>query len=93
MRFKIVGNYRTALTRQITEAVRIRNRGKSVLNSKGEYDRCRIHRLTIGTDERPDGGITVTETEGTTMEDMVGEQYLWATGKRWIRVKGRVKKT
>ena len=77
------------LTRQITEAVRIRNRGKSVLNSKGEYDRCRIHRLTIGTDERPNGGITVTETEGTTMEDIVGEQYL--LGKRKEMDRGKMK--
>ena len=37
--FKLVGTFRTALSRQIMEAVvRIRGRGTSVLNSKGEYD-------------------------------------------------------
>ena len=50
MVFKVVGTFRTALSRQIMEAVRKRGRGKSVLNSKGEYDRCKIHRLTIGSD-------------------------------------------
>ena len=86
-----MGNFRTALTRQITEAVRIRNRGKSVLNSKGEYDRCRIHRLTIGTDERSDGGITITEPESKTKEDMMGEHYL--LGKRKELDRGRMKYT
>ena len=89
MRFKIVGNFRTALTRQITEAVRIRNRGKSVLNSKGGYNRCRIHRLTIGTGEMTDGGIMATETEGTTKEDVVGEHYLLEKRKELDR--GRMK--
>ena len=79
MRFKIVGNYRTALSRQIAEAIRIRKRGTSVLNSKGEYDRCRIHRLTIGKEESSHGGTT-TEIEGNTTEDVAGEQYLM--GKR-----------
>ena len=49
MRFKIVGNYRTALTRQITEAVRIRRRGGegAVLNSKAEFNRCFLPRLKL----------------------------------------------
>ena len=41
--------YRTALSRQIGEACRIRRRGGqgNILNSKSEYDRCRIPRLIV----------------------------------------------
>ena len=41
--------YRTALSRQIGEAVRIMRRGGEgmVLNSKSEFDRCRIPRLQV----------------------------------------------
>ena len=46
---KAVKYYRSALTRQIGEAVRIRRRGGAgrILNSKAEYDRCRIPRLVV----------------------------------------------
>ena len=41
--------FKSALTRQIAEAVRIRRRGGagSILNSKAEFDRCRIPRLVV----------------------------------------------
>ena len=41
--------HRTALSRQLGEAVRIRRRGGagSILNSKSEYDRCKIPRLVL----------------------------------------------
>ena len=51
MTFKVVGTFKSALPRQIFEAVRIRRRGDDVLNSKGEYNRSRIHRLTIDRGE------------------------------------------
>ena len=51
MLFKVVGTFRSALSRQIFEAVRIKNRGIHALNSKGEYNRCRIHILTIREDD------------------------------------------
>ena len=51
MVFKMVGKYKTALARQVTEAVMIRRRGTMALNSKSEYDRCRIHRLTVGEEQ------------------------------------------
>ena len=57
MSFKVLGNYRTALSMQIAEAIRIRKRGTAALNSKGEYDRCRIHRLTIETEVKQDLGL------------------------------------
>ena len=42
--FKVVSLHRTALNRQIREAVRIRRRGGagSILNSKAEFNRCHI---------------------------------------------------
>ena len=85
MRFKVLGNFRTALSRQIAEAIRIRRRGTVVLNSKGEYDRCRIHRLTIGNEENLPTGITTTETEGNTREDVAGEQFLMGKRKNMDR--------
>ena len=51
MTFKVIGTFKSALSRQIFEAVRIRGRGKLALNSRAEYDRCKIHRLTIDKDE------------------------------------------
>ena len=43
--------FSTALTRQIAEATRIQIWGEEiVLNSKSEYNRCKIGRLTIGDD-------------------------------------------
>ena len=38
MRFKVLGNFRTALTRQITEARRVRKREASVLNRGNRTD-------------------------------------------------------
>ena len=50
---RAVKYYKTALTRQIGEAVRIRRRGGAgmILNSKSEFDRCKIPRLVIEEQE------------------------------------------
>ena len=47
--FKVISHHRTALSRQVKEAVRIRRRGGSgnILNSKGEFNRCYIPRMTV----------------------------------------------
>ena len=45
-----VKSFQDALTRQVSEAVRISMRGEGILNSKTEYSRCRIPRLTIDTE-------------------------------------------
>ena len=43
---------KTALTRQISEAIRISKWGEErVINSKGEYNRCKIGRLTLENQE------------------------------------------
>ena len=46
---RAVAFHRSALTRQVGEAVRIGIRGgaRRILNSKSEYDRCKIPRLVI----------------------------------------------
>ena len=47
--FKVVSTHRSALSRQIREAVRIRRRGGAghILNSKSDFNRCHIPRLVV----------------------------------------------
>ena len=46
---RVVGHFRSALTRQVAEAVRIARWGEEVvLNSKSEFNRCQLGRLTLG---------------------------------------------
>ena len=47
----VVVCYRDALSRQVGEAVRIELRGEDLLNSKAEFNRCRIPRMTINKDD------------------------------------------
>ena len=49
-RFKIIRSFKYAMTRQISESVRIELRGEGVLNSRSEYSRCRLPRLVIDHD-------------------------------------------
>ena len=46
-KFKILSTFTDPLTRQIAESVRIERSGVEILNSKSEYSRCRVPRLTI----------------------------------------------
>ena len=50
-KIKIVGSFRDALSRQISESVRIDLRGGNVLNSKTEYSRCTLPRLTVDREQ------------------------------------------
>ena len=86
--FKIVGAPRSALRRQVGEAIRIRNRGGegSILNAKGEYNRCTITRLTLGEEQEGE------KTKPQQMDEGEGEQaYQWIEneGKNWILKKSR----
>ena len=48
---RVVGQYRTALERQVGEAVKIldaQRKGKNLLNSKSEFNRCKLPRLYVG---------------------------------------------
>ena len=50
----------TALTRQLSEAVRIQRLGEDVvLNSCGEYDRCTIGRLTLNKNNKKKDNMTI----------------------------------
>ena len=56
---KVVRRHQTALFRQVHEAVRLhrisKNPGVKILNSKGEYNRCKLPRLQVqGQDEFKD---------------------------------------
>ena len=51
---KVVSSFQDALSRQLSEAVRIESRGGNVLNSKAEYSRSRIPRLRIDKEEWKD---------------------------------------
>ena len=69
---KVVKYYSSALRRQVGEAIRIRRRGESVLlNSKAEYSRCNITRLTLPevTPEKPEG-----DRSGEGEEEWQGER-------------------
>ena len=45
-KFRVVKSFRSALDRQIAEAIRIELRG-SILNRRGEYNRCSLTRLGV----------------------------------------------
>ena len=50
----------TALTRQLSEAVRIQRLGEDVvLNSRGEYNRCTIGRLTLNEDNKKKDNVNI----------------------------------
>ena len=93
---QVIGSYRDALSRQVGEAVRIDLRGEDVLNSKAEFNRCRLPRLTINRDDwlfksdqntviaKPKEGTEVTgefPEAGGTFDDELGESALWNLGK------------
>ena len=46
-KFNLISSFKDALTRQISEAVRIERGRVEILNSKSEFNRCRIPRLRI----------------------------------------------
>ena len=48
---KVVASFQDAMSRQLSEAVRIDLRGSNIINSKSEYSRCRVPRLRIDKEE------------------------------------------
>ena len=81
--------HRTALSRQLGEAVRIRRRGGagSILNSKSEYDRCKIPRLIL--EETDEEQISKEEEQRMKerMEQLDTEEQAWGDRKRGARNK------
>ena len=49
--FKIIKTFQDPLSRQLSEAVRIELRGENILNSKSEFNRCKVPRLKINMEE------------------------------------------
>ena len=49
--FKIIKSFQDPLSRQLSEAVRIELRGETILNSKSEFNRCKVPRLKINMEE------------------------------------------
>ena len=71
--------HRTALNRQLTEAVLIGRRGDAnVLNNKGEYNRCQISRLTLGEEKRVEPQPTEVGEDSTEKEKGLEK---WEEGK------------
>ena len=84
--------YKSALSRQLGEAVRIRRRGGqgSILNSKSEYDRCRIPRLVL--EEKEEEQIKYLEEDeqrelDKIMELLNDEEQSWGAAKEMKRNK------
>ena len=68
---KPVRYFTSALKRQVAEAVRIRRRGEgAVLNSKSEYNRCELPRLTVDLKE------PAVEPEGPSVQEVLMEKAM-----------------
>ena len=71
--------HQTPLARQISEAVRIEKWGEDlILNSKTEFNRCKIGRLTIGEESRKEEGVELSK-ENEQEEDR--SATLWEEGR------------
>ena len=53
------------------------------LNSRGEYDRCKIHRLTIEK-EGEQRVLGEHRSEGTEILEQRGNDPLWIEERKWI---------
>ena len=74
--FKVLSSYRTALKRQIAEAVAIRRLGEaSLLNSKGVYNRCSLPRLVVEDDRSKEKPIAGKACDDYAEEDWKKLQY------------------
>ena len=86
---RVISHHRSALERQVSEAVRIGRRGGAgaVLNSKSEYNRSYIPRLRLEEDEEQ----TKKREEQQRLEDREREQRMerdhgaWELGKNKLR--------
>ena len=77
---KVKGQFRTALARQVAEAVWIRRRGGegAILNSKGEFSRSYIPRLQVVEEEfQEDAGARVKS-----MEHLKEQEGEWEQSRR-----------
>ena len=75
--FRVKGKFKSALVRQVTEAVLIRRAGESVLNSKGVYNRCYLPRLVV----------ELNKNDQSLEKENAGEKCLEWGESRWKRQK------
>ena len=81
---RAVSFHRSALSRQAAEAVRIRRRGGegSILNSKGEFNRCFIPRLMIMEEDNLEEIRKIEEEDDRKIESWIQEnQDSWERDK------------
>ena len=101
-KFKVVATFKDALTRQIAESVRIDRRGAGVLNSRTEYSRCRLPRLTIDRSEWELAEMARKEREDVEIrnqmevineDDILGNEggAIWSMGMKSSRTEKRKK--
>ena len=73
---RAVKYYNSALARQVGEAVRIAEWGEEVvLNSKSEFNRCQLGRLTLGEEQKVPS--SVVEEEKRKEDQELVEQNDW----------------
>ena len=91
---RVVGSHKTALGRQVSEAVRIRRRGGegNILNSKAEYTRCHIPRLRVEEEEETTRREEQLELDREQRESRLEEEHReWEKGR--MKVKDWERKT
>ena len=89
---KVVQYHRSALSRQVGEAIRIQRRGGVTLNSRGEFNRCKITRLSLEQMDHENGS---KEHEGHDHGRETDTDMDWTTSmlKNRDRVDGEWRKT
>ena len=91
---RVVGSHQSALSGQVSEAVRIRRRGGigNILNSKSEYNRCHIARLRVEDEgEQEEREQDMRKDEEQMEAQLDGEQQEWEQGKTTKRDRERKK--
>jgi hypothetical protein len=98
-KFSMIKSFQDPLSRQLSEAVRIELRGENILNSRSEFNRCRVPRLRINQEEwglrravdkqtgATVGMASIQEEEKATQEAKEAEESL-ADGSPIKRKKG-----
>ena len=83
--FKIraVSFHRSALSRQIGEAVRIMRRGGEgvIFNSKSEYDRCKIPRLQVEEQKEEEWTVEEQQDLEQALNEIEEQSRLWSSKK------------
>ena len=74
-KFNVIATYKSALTRQIAEAVMIRRRGDKILNSKGMYNRCRLPRLMVENQDLDRKNEEEIKTRRKKQEEKVNQEW------------------